>query len=282
MIGVDLQETKRPDKFCDDRVTIVQVGAGGGRAGVAEQCAALQWRCVWLGRWLMLIAMASLPPLTRFYDVYDGTGFTVHLCRRMRGSWGPSFGRHTRPAALTPCSQTCERGERAGDAATLAGGITVPPLPIASVTSCVRHYYTLFRALHACTAWFHASRCHFTLGNSVADAYKSLELARTAWTIATGAAGLAVAMPGSLPAVCLFVLGGCTTGLPTSKPPVQLLTPPSCICLLSDAGGEEAESLDPNMPWGRGVLKPGGSLVMKLLQGTGERPGCSASYEFAA
>ncbi|KAI7835811.1 hypothetical protein COHA_010301 [Chlorella ohadii] len=67
--------------------------------------------------------------------------------------------------------------------------------------------------------------CHFTLGNSVADAYKSLELARTAWTIATG--------------------------------------------------GEEAESLDPNMPWGRGVLKPGGSLVMKLLQGTG-------TQEFAA
>lgn len=27
--------------------------------------------------------------------------------------------------------------------------------------------------------------------------------------------------------------------------------------------------MDPNMPWGRGVLKPGGSLVMKLLQGTG-------------
>lgn len=25
VIGVDLQETKRPDKFCDDRVTIVQV-----------------------------------------------------------------------------------------------------------------------------------------------------------------------------------------------------------------------------------------------------------------
>ena len=40
--------------------------------------------------------------------------------------------------------------------------------------------------------------------------------------------------------------------------------------LVCSAGGEEAESLDPNMPWGRGVLKPGGSLVMKLLQGTGK------------
>lgn len=164
----------------------------------------------------------------------------------------------------------------------MAGGITVPSLPIAAVISCVPHYYTLFLALHACTAWLHTSRCHFTLGNSVADAYKSLELARTAWTIATGAAGLTVAMPGSVPAACLFVRGSCTTGLTTSKPPVQLLAPPSCVCLLSGAGGEEAESLDPNMPWGRGVLKPGGSLVMKLLQGTGERLGCTASFEFAA
>ncbi|KAL4421639.1 hypothetical protein ABPG75_010930 [Micractinium tetrahymenae] len=71
--------------------------------------------------------------------------------------------------------------------------------------------------------------CHFTLGNSVADAYKSLELARTAWTIAAG----------------------------------------------GELAGEQA---DPNLPWGgpgRGVLKPGGSLVMKLLQGSG-------TQEFAA
>lgn len=69
----------------------------------------------------------------------------------------------------------------------------------------------------------HPRRCHFTLGNSVADAYKSLELARTAWGIATG----------------------------------------------GELAGEQA---DPNLPWGapgRGVLRPGGSLVMKLLQGTG-------------
>ena len=65
--------------------------------------------------------------------------------------------------------------------------------------------------------------CHFTLGNSVADAFKSLELARTAWGIATG--------------------------------------------------GEAAEAADPNAPWSRGVLKPGGSLVMKLLQGSGARVG---------
>ncbi|KAL4450204.1 hypothetical protein ABPG77_010873 [Micractinium sp. CCAP 211/92] len=71
--------------------------------------------------------------------------------------------------------------------------------------------------------------CHFTLGNSVADAYKSLELARTAWGIATG-------------------------------------------------GELATEQADPNLPWGapgRGVLKPGGNLVMKLLQGTG-------TQEFAA
>ncbi|GAB4822564.1 hypothetical protein N2152v2_009610 [Parachlorella kessleri] len=58
--------------------------------------------------------------------------------------------------------------------------------------------------------------CHWTHGNSVVDAYKSLELARCAWTVATG--------------------------------------------------GEAAEAADPNLPFSRGVLKPGGSLVMKLLQ----------------
>ena len=76
VIGVDLQETKRPDKFCDERVTIVQAGAGGGRAGVAVQCAALQWRlkrrCARLGRWLMRRAMASLLPLRCFYDLCNG------------------------------------------------------------------------------------------------------------------------------------------------------------------------------------------------------------------
>lgn len=61
--------------------------------------------------------------------------------------------------------------------------------------------------------------CHFTHGNAVADAYKSLELARCAWTVATG--------------------------------------------------GEGAEEADPNRPFSRGVLRPGGSLVMKLLQGAG-------------
>ncbi|KAI3429712.1 hypothetical protein D9Q98_005797 [Chlorella vulgaris] len=69
--------------------------------------------------------------------------------------------------------------------------------------------------------------CHFTLGNSVADAYKSLELARTAWEIATGGEALA-----------------------------------------ADAAAATA-------PLSRGVLKPGGSLVMKLLQGSG-------TQEFAA
>lgn len=51
----------------------------------------------------------------------------------------------------------------------------------------------------------------------MADAYKSLELARCAWTVATGGEGA-------------------------------------------------AEDADPNQPFSRGVLKPGGSLVMKLLQ----------------
>ncbi|PSC74281.1 ribosomal RNA methyltransferase mitochondrial isoform X1 [Micractinium conductrix] len=72
--------------------------------------------------------------------------------------------------------------------------------------------------------------CHFTLGNSVADAFKSLDLARTAWGIATG----------------------------------------------GDNAASAEEQLE--LPWGapgRGVLKPGGSLVMKILQGTG-------TQEFAA
>jgi hypothetical protein len=71
-------------------------------------------------------------------------------------------------------------------------------------------------------------RCHFTLGNSVADAYKSLELARTAWEIATGGEALA-----------------------------------------ADAAAATA-------PLSRGVLKPGGSLVMKLLQGSGAQQAGSA------
>lgn len=64
--------------------------------------------------------------------------------------------------------------------------------------------------------------CHFTLGNSMADAYKSLELARTAWAIATG-----------------------------------------------------GEAAYPNATLSRGVLRPGGTLLMKLLQGPG-------TQEFAA
>lgn len=60
----------------------------------------------------------------------------------------------------------------------------------------------------------------------MADAFKSLELARTAWGIATG--------------------------------------------------GEGLESVDPATPWAHGVLRPGGSLVMKLLQGSGEARARSA------
>ena len=111
-------------------------------------------------------------------------------------------------------------------------------------------------------------RCHFTLGNSVADAYKSLELARTAWTIATGAAG-GPALAGS----CRPLAGRLRTvhqGLYVcASSSTDLRKETTCIV----AGGEEAEGTDPNLPWGRGVLKPGGSLVMKLLQGSGERRG---------
>jgi 23S rRNA U2552 (ribose-2'-O)-methylase RlmE/FtsJ len=62
--------------------------------------------------------------------------------------------------------------------------------------------------------------CHFTHGNVVSDAYKSLELARTAYEIATQAEVV--------------------------------------------AGGDPA-------PRAVGVLRPGGSLVMKLLQGPGSQ-----------
>jgi 23S rRNA (uridine2552-2'-O)-methyltransferase len=61
--------------------------------------------------------------------------------------------------------------------------------------------------------------CHSTHGNKMTDSYKSLDLARTAFEIATQAA----AVPGAAP--------------------------------LDDAR--------------RGVLRPGGSLLMKILQGPG-------------
>lgn len=61
----------------------------------------------------------------------------------------------------------------------------------------------------------------------MADAYKSLELARTAWEIATG-------------------------------------------------GEAQEQGGDGNAPLARGVLKPGGSLVMKLLQGVGEPRSCNS------
>lgn len=64
--------------------------------------------------------------------------------------------------------------------------------------------------------------CHFTHGNVVADAFKSLDLARTAYEIAT-----------------------CQEGSP-----------------FLDANGQIL--ID-----SKGVLRPGGCLVMKLLQGPG-------------
>lgn len=80
--------------------------------------------------------------------------------------------------------------------------------------------------------------CHFTLGNSVADAHRSLELARCAWAVATGGEEAA------------------------------------------EQGDVEA---DPAAPFSRGVLRPGGSLVMKLLQvgapGAGERGMLRAAKE---
>jgi 23S rRNA (uridine2552-2'-O)-methyltransferase len=70
--------------------------------------------------------------------------------------------------------------------------------------------------------------CHFTHGNTVTDAYKSLDLARIAYEIAAMHAGAAY--------------GEKTENSPDSPTPTQRST---------------------------GVLKPGGSLVMKLLQGPG-------------
>lgn len=70
--------------------------------------------------------------------------------------------------------------------------------------------------------------CHFTHGNTVTDAYKSLDLARIAYEIATMHAG-------------------------------------------TSYRGETEENSDSPTTIGKGtgVLKPGGSLVMKLLQGPG-------------
>lgn len=81
--------------------------------------------------------------------------------------------------------------------------------------------------------------CHFTHGNTVVDAYRSLELARTAWHIATG--------------------GGAAPELAEAA------------SAATAAAAEDVAAPD----WGRGVLRPGGSLVMKLLQGPG-------TQEFAA
>ena len=64
---------------------------------------------------------------------------------------------------------------------------------------------------------------------------------------------------------------GCRPGTPT-------LYPPAGACALP-AGGEGAEEADPNQPFSRGVLKPGGSLVMKLLQASEFR--CCAALRCA-
>jgi hypothetical protein len=119
--------------------------------------------------------------------------------RRMPASLGLTFGCSTAQLGLTQCCQTCEPGWQA------------------FLRKLVQY---LHPQILVSGAAFGLCRCHFTHGNSVVDAYKSLELARTAWAIATG--------------------------------------------------GDDAEAADPNMPFSRGVLKPGGSLVMKLLQGSGE------------
>ena len=64
--------------------------------------------------------------------------------------------------------------------ALLQAGAASDP-PSACCTACCPPYSQGFDAVLS-------DMCHFTHGNSVTDAYKSLELARCAWTVATGAA----------------------------------------------------------------------------------------------
>jgi 23S rRNA (uridine2552-2'-O)-methyltransferase len=71
--------------------------------------------------------------------------------------------------------------------------------------------------------------CHFTHGNTVTDAYKSLDLARIAYEIASMHAGASYGKEKEV----------------------------------------NSDSLTTATTAGTGVLKPGGSLVMKLLQGPG-------------
>ncbi len=77
--------------------------------------------------------------------------------------------------------------------------------------------------------------CHFTHGNTVTDAYKSLDLARIAYEIAAMHAGASYG-------------GGVEN--------------------IENEGNTENSPATSSIA-GRGVLKPGGSLVMKLLQGPG-------------
>ena len=91
----------------------------------------------------------------------------------------------------------------AGSLARRAGAAAPEPLPDLRSAAATRRLQGFDAVL--------SDMCHFTHGNATLDAYKSLELAHTAYDVATG------------------------------------------------AGAEEADA----------VLRPGGSLVMKLLQGEG-------------
>lgn len=141
----------------------------------------------------------SLPVNRKRADLISTWMNELSSCRQMPASWGLTFGCSTAPTGLTQCCQTCE--------------------PCAGHSIHCLHSMAQITAASSSVEALDVCRCHFTHGNSVVDAYKSLELARTAWTIATGG---------------------------------------------------DIAAADTDMPFSKGVLKPGGSLVMKLLQGSGE------------
>jgi 23S rRNA (uridine2552-2'-O)-methyltransferase len=109
-----------------------------------------------------------------------------------------------------------------------------------------------------CPKGFHvvlSDMCHFTHGNTVVDAYKSLELARTAFEIAISADGP-------------FQLQVEEIGESQGNDIDNFNDHTSDVLIGASASSSQHTH-------GGGVLRSGGSLVMKLLQGPG-------TQEFAA
>lgn len=94
--------------------------------------------------------------------------------------------------------------------------------------------------------------CHFTHGNSVADAFKSLELARTAYEIAT------------MQEFSVMALQQIHERIDTEN-----INDDSGAVSPAIENGNGDNTIEKVPVKKNGVLRPGGSLVMKILQGQG-------------